>query len=381
MNTPKIVPNPVSKTVHVDLGARSYDIIIGSDLLSRAVDYIRPHLASDKVVVVTDSTVSNLYKERLNLSGLNAVYVTVDVGEGSKSFETLQTVLDVMFDHGLERNDTVIALGGGIVGDLTGFAASIYKRGCRFVQIPTTLLSQVDSAVGGKTAINVSYGKNLVGAFYQPTLVLADMDVLSTLPTRQLKAGYAEVLKYGLLGNAQFFDWLQAHGERILAGDIKATAEAVRISCETKARIVSADEHERGQRALLNLGHTFGHALEAEAGYGGDLLHGEAVSVGMEMAMDYSVAVGLCPSKDLDVLRKHMRKLSLMGIKDIAPLLQQPEALLTHMDQDKKNEAGAITLILSRGIGQAFVQKNALRDTVSNYLKYLCVEHGGALGS
>lgn len=364
-------------SVRVDLGTRSYDIIIGQDLLSRAAEFMAPHLASQKVLIVTDETVGKLYQDKLNLDGLDAAWVTVPVGETSKSFTQLQTVLDAMFDHGMERNDTIVALGGGIVGDLTGFAASVFKRGCRFVQIPTTLLAQVDSAVGGKTAINVSQGKNLVGAFYQPTLVLADMDVLSTLPQRALKAGYAEVLKYGLLGDAQFFGWLQDNGPAVIRGDKNAIAQAVKISCETKARIVAGDERERGQRALLNLGHTFGHALEAEAGYSGDLLHGEAVSAGMEMAFDYSVAIGLCRSQDLDALRAHMKKTQLIGIKDVASLLAQPDALLSHMDHDKKNENGAITLILTRGIGEAFVQKNTIRETLSNYLKYLAVEYSG----
>lgn len=364
-------------SVSVDLGPRSYDILIGQNLLSKAADFIKPQLASKKIAIVTDETVGALYKDAINLNGLNAAWITVAPGEASKSFVNLQYVLDAMLAHGMERNDTIIALGGGVVGDLTGFAASIYKRGCRFIQIPTTLLAQVDSAVGGKTAINVPQGKNLVGAFYQPSLVLADMDVLSTLPPRALKAGYAEVLKYGLLGDAGFFKWLETHGPDILSGDKRATAQAVKVSCETKARIVAADEQERGQRALLNLGHTFGHALEAQAGYDGDLLHGEAVSAGMEMAFDFSVAVGLCPASDLEALRAHMHKTELTCIEDIAHLLTAPSALLSHMDQDKKNEHGAITLILATGIGSAFVQKQTIRDTVSNYLTYLAVEHTG----
>ncbi|WP_371396429.1 3-dehydroquinate synthase [Fretibacter rubidus] len=364
-------------SVRVDLGDRSYDIIIGQNLLSRAADFMTPHLASKKVLIVTDETVGTLYRDKINLNGLDAAWVTVPVGEASKSFAQLQIVLDAMFTHGMERNDTIVALGGGIVGDLTGFAASVFKRGCRFIQIPTTLLAQVDSAVGGKTAINVPQGKNLVGAFYQPTLVLADMDALSTLPLRALKAGYAEILKYGLLGDAAFFAWLKDNGPAVIGGDKDAIAQAVKVSCETKARIVAGDERERGQRALLNLGHTFGHALEAEAGYSGDLLHGEAVSAGMEMAFDFSVALGLCHSRELDALRAHMKKTQLVGIKDVAPLLGKPDALLSHMDQDKKNENGAITLILARRIGEAFVQKNTIRETLSNYLKYLAVEYGG----
>lgn len=363
-------------SVPVALGDRSYDIIIGTGLLGQAQDLIAPHLAGRKVLVVSDDTVSGLYRQRLNLDGFDAAYVTVADGEGSKSFATLQTVLDAMFTHGLDRNDTVIALGGGIVGDLTGFAASIYKRGCRFIQIPTTLLAQVDSAVGGKTAINVAQGKNLVGAFYQPQLVIADMDVLSTLPQRQIKAGYAEVLKYGLLGDAGFFDWLVDHGAKILAGDTDTIAIAVKKSCEAKARIVSDDERERGARALLNLGHTFAHALETQsARLGGDLLHGEAVSVGMDIAFGYSVASGLCPSSDLARLQKHNTALGMMQAQDVAELLRDPHSLLSVMDQDKKNEDGQITLILVRGIGKAFVQKHSHRETVGNYLHILAMDH------
>ena len=363
---------PIS--VNVDLGARSYDIVIGEALLGKAAKFMSPHLASNRVVIVSDETVAGLYRDKINLEGLDAAWAVLPVGEQTKSFETLQSVLDTMFEHGLERNDAVIAFGGGVIGDLTGFAASTYKRGCRFIQIPTTLLSQVDSSVGGKTAINVRHGKNLVGAFYQPKLVLSDMSVLSTLPPRELKAGYAEIVKYGLLGDAVFFDWLETHGHKILGGDTSATAEAVRKSCETKARIVAEDEQERGARALLNLGHTFGHALEAEAGYGGDLLHGEAVSAGMEMAFEFSARTGPCSAQDVVRVQNHFKALGPTSISDLAHLFAHPENLLGHMDQDKKNEHGALTLILARAIGEAFVQKKADRHDVSNYLQYLSLK-------
>lgn len=363
-----------SMTVNVNLGPRSYDIVIGEDLLSQAANLILPHLASPRVVIVSDETVAELYRDKINLEGLNAHWAVLPAGEQTKSFETLQSVLDAMFEHGLERNDAVIAFGGGVIGDLTGFAASVYKRGCRFIQIPTTLLSQVDSSVGGKTAINVRHGKNLVGAFYQPKLVLSDMSVLSTLPARELKAGYAEIVKYGLLGDAAFFDWLDANGAKVLAGNKAATAEAVRVSCETKARIVAEDEQERGARALLNLGHTFGHALEAEAGYGGDLLHGEAVSAGMQMAFEFSARMKLCGAEDVARVQDHFKTLGLTSITDLAHLFNHPENLLMHMDQDKKNEHGALTLILARSIGAAFVQKSADRHDVSNYLQYLSLK-------
>ena len=361
-------------SVNVNLGQRSYDILIGEDILSQAAKLISPHLASPRVVIVSDETVAELYRDTINLDGLNAHWAVLPAGEQAKSFVTLQSVLDAMFEHGLERNDTVIAFGGGVIGDLTGFAASVYKRGCRFIQIPTTLLSQVDSSVGGKTAINVRHGKNLVGAFYQPKLVLSDMSVLSTLPARELKAGYAEIVKYGLLGDAAFFNWLEVNGAKVLAGDKTATAEAVRVSCETKARIVAEDEHERGTRALLNLGHTFGHALEAEAGYGSELLHGEAVSAGMEMAFEFSARMKLCGGQDLVRVQNHFKALGLTSISDLAHLFNHPQKLLMHMDQDKKNEHGALTLILARGIGDAFVQKSADRHDVSNYLQYLSLK-------
>ena len=305
------------------------------------------------------------------LSGLETQVIIRPAGESQKSFDGLQAVLGALFEAGFDRNDTVIAFGGGVIGDLTGFAASIFKRGCQFVQIPTTLLSQVDSSVGGKTAINNSYGKNLIGAFYQPKLVLADTSVLKTLPKRELKAGYAEVVKYGLLGDSDFFDWLDENGQDVLDLKTEAIAHAVAVSCETKARIVAADERERGERALLNLGHTFAHALEIEAGYSGDLLHGEAVSAGMEMAFEFSTVQGLCSQDYTAKVKSHFKRLNLTSIDDVAPLLKDAQKLLTHMDQDKKNEGGTLTLILARAIGDAFVQKQAPRDAVLNYLTYL----------
>ena len=292
-------------------------------------------------------------------------------GEAQKSFDGLQAVLGGLFEAEFDRRDTVIAFGGGVIGDLTGFAASIFKRGCQFIQIPTTLLAQVDSSVGGKTAINNTYGKNLIGAFYQPKLVLADTSVLRTLPLRELKAGYAEVVKYGLLGDRSFFDWLEVNGKDVLALEPAAIAQAVATSCQTKARIVGEDEQERGVRALLNLGHTFGHALELEAGYSGDLLHGEAVSAGMEMAFEFSAAQGFCTQADVDALKAHWKAAELIGIKDVSYLLKDGDKLAAHMDQDKKNEGGALTLILARAIGQAFVQKSASRQDVLDYLRTL----------
>ena len=360
-------------SVTVDLGERSYDIIIGEDLLLRAGEFLKPQLKAPRMAIVTDENVHALHSATLaaSLSGYETHMIIRPAGESQKSFQGLEAVLEKLFRAGFDRNDTIVAFGGGVIGDLTGFAASIYKRGCQFIQIPTTLLSQVDSSVGGKTAINNQFGKNLIGAFYQPKLVLADTSVLKTLPERELKAGYAEVVKYGLLGDSHFFDWLDANGADVLALKPDAIAEAVAISCKTKAQIVATDERERGERALLNLGHTFAHALEIEAGYSGDLLHGEAVSAGMEMAFEFSAAQRLCPAKDAGKVKAHFSKLGLTMIKDVAPLLKDADKLLAHMDQDKKNEGGALTLILARVIGEAFVQKSAPREEVLTYLKTL----------
>ena len=360
-------------SVSVDLGKRSYDIVIGENLLARAGELIAPHLKAKRVAIITDENVHALHGAALQsaLSDFETHMIVRPAGESQKSFAGLEAVLESLFRAGFDRNDTVIAFGGGVIGDLTGFAASIYKRGCQFIQIPTTLLSQVDSSVGGKTAINNQFGKNLIGAFYQPQLVLADISVLKTLPQRELKAGYAEVVKYGLLGDRGFFDWLEVNGQQVLELEPEAIAHAVAVSCKTKARIVAADERERGERALLNLGHTFAHALEIEAGYSGDLLHGEAVSAGMEMAFDFSAAQGFCSKDEAAKVKSHLGTLGLTSITDVAPLLTDPAKLLDHMEQDKKNEGGALTLILARSIGDAFVQKSAPRDAILNYLTTL----------
>lgn len=361
-----------SSTVHVDLGARSYDITIGPDILARAGTLVSAHLHAPRVAIVTDKTVMALHGETLRATleatGITTHFIILPSGEDQKSFATLEAVLSDLLKLEFGRNDTVLAFGGGVIGDLTGFAASVFKRGCQFIQIPTTLLAQVDSSVGGKTAINTAFGKNLVGAFYQPEAVLIDTSVLTTLPKRELKAGYAEVLKYGLLGDAEFFGWLEDNGEKVMAGDKTAQSEAIAISCATKARIVAADEFERGQRALLNLGHTFGHALELAAGYDGDLLHGEAVSAGMVMALDFSAQQNFCSEDAVARTQAHIQAVGLVQPEDVSHLLADPDVLLSHMDQDKKNEGGGLTLILARNIGDAFVQKAASRDAVRTYL-------------
>ena len=370
-----------TRSVNVDLGERSYDILIGEGILSRAGELIQTATGSSRLFVLTAETVHGFHGDALRstlASGFdNVTWMVRPPGEAQKSFSTLQEVLDGMFEAGLSRGDCLVAFGGGVIGDLGGFAASVFKRGCQFVQIPTTLLAQVDSSVGGKTAINVSYGKNLVGAFYQPALVLSDSSLLKTLPERQLKAGYAEVLKYGLLGDADFFNWLEQNGRDVLALEPTALSHAVAVSCETKARIVAEDERETGKRALLNLGHTFAHALELEAGYGERLLHGEAVSVGMEMAFEYSASQHLCSERDVERLKAHLDQTKMTRPQDVRDLTTDTNKLMAHMGQDKKNESGKLTLILARSIGDAFVEKNANVNGVSDYLSKL-VTHSDA---
>jgi len=366
--------NKTIQTLTVGLGERSYDIHIGPGQLSHLGALIAPFAGTKRVAVITDETVHGLYGEALAkaLSDYRTHMIVRPAGESQKSLGNLEEILDSLFRAGFDRSDLLIAFGGGVIGDLAGFAASIYKRGMPFVQVPTTLLSQVDSSVGGKTAVNNQFGKNLVGAFYQPRAVITDTDLLSTLPPRELKAGYAEVLKYGLLGDAKFFEELDAGlGADILALRPDALSRAIYVSCETKAKIVAQDERESGVRALLNLGHTFGHALELEAGYDGDLLHGEAVSVGMEMAFKFAADQGLCTPLCADRVTKHLGATSMPRIADMSRLLSDPETLLTHMGQDKKNEGGHLTLILPRAIGDTYVEKRADHVSVLGFLTQL----------
>jgi len=349
----------MTEDVRVELGARSYDIRIGPGLLAQAGALLRPVLAAPRVVVVTDETVAGLYlaplRAALDAAGLRHDSIVLPPGEATKSMVQLSTLLDLMLGFGIERSTTVVALGGGVIGDLAGFAAATALRGVPFVQVPTTLLAQVDSAVGGKTGVNSRHGKNLIGAFHQPRLVLADTDTLDTLPRRHLLAGYAEVAKYGAIDQPAFFAWLEAHGPALLAGDAAARAHAIRVSCEAKAAIVAADEREAGQRAMLNLGHTFGHALEAETGYGDVLYHGEAVAIGMVLAFDLSVRLGLCPPDDAARVRRH---LDAVGLPTAPPPGLSPSALLAHMAKDKKVAGGRLTFILTRGLGRAFIARD-----------------------
>ena len=371
-----IAPDLTCETLRVDLGERSYDIMIGPHLLGFVGKYADLLSKSKKVAVITDETVFGHYGERLRKAldekKMESHFIIRAPGEAQKSISNLEDILNQLFRAGLNRTDCVIAFGGGVIGDLAGFTASIFKRGIPFIQVPTTLLAQVDSSVGGKTAINNKFGKNLIGAFYQPERVMIDIGLLKTLPDRELKAGYAEILKYGLLGDAAFFEALDAGlGEKILKLDKTALTQAILKSCETKARIVALDERETGVRALLNLGHTFGHALELEAGYAGDLLHGEAVSVGMEMAFHFAAQQGLCPQGDAVRVSAHLEKTDMPQIGDVKHLLSDTEALMRHMGQDKKNEGDALTLILPRAIGETYVEKHADQGAVRQFLSGL----------
>ena len=362
------------ETVALPLGERAYDIHIGERLLDEAGALIAPLLPRPRAVVVTDENVAAAQGERLKKSldaaGIETEFVVLKPGEGTKSFPELERLCGRLLDLGVERKDAVVAFGGGVIGDLVGFAAAILRRGCRFIQIPTTLLAQVDSAVGGKTAVNVAQGKNLIGAFHQPALVLADVDALTTLPPRELGAGYSEIVKYGLINDAAFFDWLEANGGKLLAGDAPARIRAVKTSCASKAAIVAADEREQGARALLNLGHTFGHALEAAYGYSDRLLHGEAVAAGMGLAFDYSARLGLCGAEDAARVRAHLSGCGLPASVGDLPrgVSCDAERLMTLMMQDKKVEQNRLTLILAKGVGEAFIAKDVDAGDVQDFL-------------
>lgn len=350
-------------TLTVDLGERAYDIVIGENVLAEAGSYLLDVIARPNVVIISDENVAPLHLSALELSldkaGIQHDSIILPAGESSKSFAVFQDLLNQLLALKVERQDTIIALGGGVIGDLAGFAAAVLRRGMNFVQIPTTLLAQVDSSVGGKTAINTDAGKNLVGAFHQPILVLADVGILSSLPQRELLAGYAEIVKYGLLGDIEFFSWLEKNGIALLDGDVFARTEAVRRSCRAKAEIVAQDEREGGIRALLNLGHTFGHALEAEAGYGGSLLHGEAVAIGMVQAFNLSAKLEYCSPADAARASAHLTAVGLATTPRQAGMNHaEADKLLHHMYQDKKVQDGKLTFILARGIGDAFITRD-----------------------
>ncbi len=343
----------------VALGARSYDVLVGDDLIAEAGRHIAPLVTRERVFVVTDANVAELHLARLEralkVAGLDYEAIVLPAGERTKDFHHLESLVERLIDMKIERGSTLIAFGGGVVGDITGFAASVLLRGIDFVQVPTTLLAQVDSSVGGKTGINSRHGKNLIGRFHQPRLVLADTDVLSTLPRRELLAGYAEVVKYGLASEPEFFAWLEGHGTSLIEGNADARRQAVIESCTAKAKMVAADEHDTGARALLNLGHTFGHAIEAETGYG-EYLHGEAVAIGMVMAFELSARLDLCAAEDVARVRRHLAAVGLpTGLNGGSGRVWDPRRLLEHMSRDKKVVAGRVVFILVRAIGEAFV--------------------------
>ena len=358
--------------LRVELGDRSYDILIGAGLIARAGTEILPLMRRRQAVIVTDETVARHHLAPLRASfeerGIIYHAMVLPSGEATKDLVHFGRLVDQVLACGIERGTMLVALGGGVVGDIAGFAAATLLRGIDFVQIPTTLLAQVDSSVGGKTAINTAAGKNLLGAFYQPRLVLADTDTLATLPRRELLAGYAEIVKYGLIRDAAFFEWLESHGRAVCDLDPADARRAILTSCRMKATIVAADEREEGDRALLNFGHTFGHALEAETGFGDRLLHGEAVALGMVLAFDFAVRLGITDGQDAHRARRHLAaaglptELAAVGLSDAA------DRLIAHMGKDKKVKDGRITLILPRRIGEAFIMREASAEALRDFL-------------
>lgn len=358
--------------ISIALDARSYDILIDDGLIERSADQLAPLAREGRLLVISDELVWAAQGERLirGLGSISARPFLVPAGEESKSWRGLETVVDWMLAEGVERKDNVIAFGGGVIGDLTGFAAAIVNRGCNFVQIPTSLLAQVDSSVGGKTAINVVAGKNLVGAFHQPSLVLIDPMCLATLDPRQLRSGYAEIVKYALIEDPPLFDWLEAEAHRLIERDPPVLRKAISAAVTGKARIIEADERETGdRRALLNLGHTFGHALEAETGYSDRLLHGEAVALGCVLAFEFSSERGLCPAADAARVRDHLARVGLPTTLAEVGLAGRGEQLAAHLVHDKKRENGRTNFILARGIGRAFIDRGVEPADVSGYLQ------------
>ena len=357
--------------IYVDVQDKGYDIHIDQGLLPNAGALLEKVLPSKQVVILYDVALEGIYLEPLKKS-LEAVNIktianiAVPSGEGSKSFSHFQMLAEQILACGVDRTTTLIALGGGVVGDLTGFLAASLLRGLPFVQIPTSLLAQVDSAVGGKTGINTKSGKNLIGAFHQPLAVITDIDTLKTLDSRELAAGYAEIVKYGFIDRPKFFEWLEENGKALLFGDPEAQKYAVEVSCQAKADIVAEDEKEKGKRALLNLGHTFGHALEAEAGYDGTLLHGEGVAIGMMMAFDLSYRLGLCPEKDVDLVRQHLKH---MGLPTKPNFSCDIDRMMGHISKDKKNKENRLRFILVRGIGRAFQTEDVPIEDVRECLQ------------
>lgn len=364
----------MTETVHVALDDRAYDVLIGPGLIQNAGEYLSPFLKRPRVAILTDETVAAYHLKGLQASlssaGIESAALQLPAGEATKCWSELSRSVEWLLEQRVERSDVVVALGGGVIGDLAGFAAAILRRGVRFVQIPTSLLAQVDSSVGGKTGINSPHGKNLIGAFHQPSLVLADSEVLNSLPPRDFLAGYGEVVKYGLLGDAAFFAWLENYGPRMASGDQEALIYAVRRSVEMKAEIVVRDETEQGDRALLNLGHTFCHALEAATGYSNRLLHGEGVAIGCALAFELSSRLGLASQETPSRVRAHLRSMGMKtDLADIPGDLPSAEDLMSLMAQDKKVIDGKLRFILARDIGQAFVTSDVPSEKVMSVLQ------------
>lgn len=366
------LPRRPPTTVPVELGDRSYEIMIGRDLIDTVGSELAARLPGARMAIVTDETVAEHHMHRLthalDAADIEYVAVVVPPGEGSKSFPAFETVVEALLEARIERNDVVLAFGGGVVGDLAGFAAGTVLRGIRFVQLPTTLLSQVDSSIGGKTGINTAHGKNLVGVFHQPSFVLADSGILDSLPEREFNAGYAEVAKCGLIGAPDFFSWLETNWRAVAAG-WPEREQAIASACRAKAAIVAADERESGIRALLNLGHTFGHALEAATGYSGRLLHGEGVSIGMVLAFGLSHRLGHCRSDDVKRVESHLKEVGLpTRVSEIPGGGIDVDTLMELMAQDKKVSRGKLTFILVKGIGRAFIAKDVPSEKVKEFL-------------
>jgi len=364
----------MDRTIPVSLGARSYEVAIAPGRLAEAGARLAPYARRGRFAIVTDEHVAAaqlpILLDALERAGIGADPIILPPGEATKSWARLEALTDRLLALGIERGDHVVALGGGVIGDLVGFACAILKRGCGFVQVPTTLLAQVDSSVGGKTAINTRAGKNLIGAFHQPAHVLIDPGTLATLPPRELRAGYAEVVKYGLIDDPVFFAWCEANGAALLTGDREAQTHAIAVSVAAKARIVAEDERETtGKRALLNLGHTFGHALEAETGFSDCLLHGEAVACGMALAFRFSARQGLCPQEDAARLSRHLEAVGLPATLAAAGVDAPGEALVAHMAHDKKMDTGRLPFLLARGIGETFLAKDVDLAEVALFLE------------
>ena len=365
------------RVVPVALGARAYDIVIGPDLLPLTAKFAAAVAPGARAVIVTDEVVAEHHlaaiQQGFGEHGELVDSIVLPAGEATKSFDELEKLSGRLLELGVERGDIVIAFGGGVIGDLASFAASRLRRGVRLVQVPTTLLAQVDSAIGGKTGINTEHGKNLIGSFHQPSLVIADTGLLATLPERQLRTGYAEVVKYGLIGDPEFFGWLEQNWRRLFAGESQALGHAIEMSCRAKAAIVEQDERESDRRALLNLGHTFAHALEIWSGYSDRLLHGEAVAIGMALAFEFSEQLGHCAARDRERVMAHLSEAGLpVAISEIPGEPPDAATLLRHTAQDKKVSGGKPALILTRGIGRAFIERSVPMDQLETFLQGKC---------